>query len=233
MGRASSSLAFLRFLSASSEDLGQSGVRGSRGHRRGPSVPVAGAVGTAYTVPPSTHARKSFTSSTVISPVVSSGLSVLLLGESMGPGEKAAGCSSGDPGEPWGREGFGTATIPGQPTVGPMGMWRTWWGQGDHSRSLSLGEHRPSGLQGTWVPFACGSFGVAVKLLLEGNTRRSYCRSRHHGAGVQGCCRSKGPVSPGHISPEAGGVLEPGDLQPAQWLRHVPGTQREALKLGR
>lgn len=111
-GRASSSLAFLRFLSASSEDLGQNWVRGSQGraggHRRGPSVLAAVAVGAGYTIfpPPSTHARKSFTSSTVMSPVVSSGFSMLLLGESMGPGEKAAGCSSGDPGEPWGREGW-------------------------------------------------------------------------------------------------------------------------------
>lgn len=88
VGRASSSLAFLRFCSASSEDLEQSRVRGTATapqHRLPHSHP--------------THARKSFTSSTVMSPVVSSGFSMLLLGESMGPGEKAAGCSSGDPGE--------------------------------------------------------------------------------------------------------------------------------------
>lgn len=116
VGRASSSLAFLRFLSASSEDLGQSRVRGSRGHRRGPSAPAAAAMGAGYTVfPPSTHARKSFTSSTVMSPVVSSGFSMLLLGESMGPGEKAAGCSSGDPGEPRRWEGWGAAVTRGRP----------------------------------------------------------------------------------------------------------------------
>lgn len=39
------------------------------------------------------------------------------------------------------------------------------------------------------------------------------------------------PPHPRDSPPEAGGVLEPGDLQPAQWLRHIPGTQREALEL--
>lgn len=58
------------------------------------------------------------------------------------------------------------------PGVGPGaggGMRCERRGWGDHSRSLLVGERRPSGLRGTWVPFACGSFGVAVELLLEGN----------------------------------------------------------------
>lgn len=88
-------------------------------------------------------------------------------------------------GGPWGTTGMGG--LGGSPWgAGPTGTWPAWQGQGDHSRSLSVGERRPSGLCGTCVPFACGSFGVAVKLLLEGNAGRSYCRCR--GAGVEGCC---------------------------------------------
>lgn len=112
VGRASSSLVFLRFRSTSSED-----------------------------------ARKSFTSSTVMSPVVSNGFSMLLLGESMGPGEKAPGCSSGD-------------------------------------RSLSEGECWPSELRGTWVPFACGSFGVTVELLLRQEVSWSRATSSRHSGSV-------------------------------------------------
>lgn len=47
--------------------------------------------------PVPTHARKSFTSSTVMSPVESTGVSRLLLGESTGVREKAAWCSSDVP----------------------------------------------------------------------------------------------------------------------------------------
>lgn len=103
-----------------------------------------------------------------MSPVVSSGFSKLLLGESMGPGEKAAGCSSGDPGESRDRRDWGQ---PGHRARLVAGLWDTVYlqGQGGHSRSLSEGECWPSELRGTWVPFACGSFGVTAELLLEGN----------------------------------------------------------------
>lgn len=37
-----------------------------------------------------------------------------------------------------------------------------------------------SGLCGTWVPLACGSFGVTVELL-EGNTGRGWCRWHREG----------------------------------------------------
>lgn len=142
-------------------------------------------------------------------------------------------------GGPWGATGMGgragrqpqhRAGHGASPGAGPT---RTWWGQWGHSRSLSLGEHRLSGLRGTWVPLACGSFGVAIKLLLQENVGRSYSWSQCHGVAVQGGCHPKPPTSPGHVPPEAGGVLEPGDLQPAQRLRHVPGAQREALELRR
>lgn len=160
VGRASSSLVFLRFRSASSEDLGQNRVRGTATapqHRLPHSHP--------------THARKSFTSSTVMSPVVSSGFSMLLLGESIGLGEKAAGCSSGDPGESWDRRDWGQPRHRARPGAG---LWDTVCvqGQSGHSRSLSEGECWPSELRGTWVPFACGSFGVTAELLLEGNREK-------------------------------------------------------------
>lgn len=111
VGRASSSLAFLRFCSASSEDLQQSRVRGT-------------ATAPQHCLPHShpTHGRKSFTSSTVMSPVVSSGFSMLLLGESMGLGEKAAGCSSGDPGESRDRRDWGQ---PGHRARLAAGLWDT------------------------------------------------------------------------------------------------------------
>lgn len=73
------------------------------------------ATGTGYTTPLSTHAKKSFTSSTVMSPVVSRGFSKLLLGESMGPGEKAARCSSGDPRESQAQESWEAAVAWVQP----------------------------------------------------------------------------------------------------------------------
>lgn len=219
MGRASSSLAFLRFCSASSEDLGQSRVRGA-----------ATAPQHHLPHPHPTHARKSFTSSTVMSPVVSSGFSMLLLGESMGPGEKVAECSSGDPGESGDRRHWGQ---PGRRAGLAAGLWDTVCvqGQGGHPRSLSEGECWLSELRGTWVPFACGSFGVTVELLLEGNREKLWLEPVSWG-GCRGVPTQQSPPRPRDSPPEAGGVLEPGDLQPAQWLRHIPGAQREALKLG-
>lgn len=156
-----------------------------------------------------------------MSPVVSSGFSMLLLGESTGPGEKEAWCSSGDPREP--RRGDGDA----QPqNMNPPTHPQTPPPSPHHSLSLSEGEWLASGLCGTWVPLACGSFGVAVELL-EGNTGRGWCW--WHRGGTQ---QAPGvAVSPPHSPPEAGGVLQPGDLQAAQRLRHVPGAQREALEL--
>lgn len=58
-------------------------------------------------------------------------------------------------------------------------------------------------------------------------------RERMSRRGVGGTQQAPGAAaSPRHNPPEAGGVLQPGDLQAAQRLRHVPGAQREALELG-
>lgn len=96
---------------------------------------------------------------------------MLLLGESMGPGEKVAGCSSGDPGESRDTGDWGQPGHRARPGAGPWDTVRVQ-GQGGHSRSLSEGECWPSELRGTWVPLAWGSFGVTVELLLEGNREK-------------------------------------------------------------
>ena len=86
-------------------------------------------------------------------------------------------------GGPWGSHGDGRAW--GQPQNGvQQGTRRAWRGRDGHSRSLSVG------LRGTWVPLACGSFGV--ELLLEGSAGRSYSRSRGRGVGVQSPPRPRG-----------------------------------------
>lgn len=157
MGRASSSLVFLRFCSASSEDLEQSRVRGTATTSSAALTPF----------PP--YSRQEILH--FLHSDVPSGVQRVL--------QAAVGGVDGARREgswvllrgPWGvkgQEGLGTARTRARLAAGP---WDTVCvqGQGGHSRSLSEGECWLSELRGTWVPFACGSFGVTVELLLQGN----------------------------------------------------------------
>lgn len=173
-------------------------------------------LGAGYTITLLTYARKSFTSSTVMSPVVSSGFSRLLLGESMGPGEKAAGCSSGDPGD--------TGRAGGQ-----------LWGHGGHGRDRAVthcrchwGSAGPQGCAGRGCHSPVAVLASPSSCCWKGHREKLPPEPVPQGGGT-GVLEGQSPQ--GHIPPEAGGILEPGDLQPAQRLRHIPGTQREALKL--
>lgn len=179
VGRASSSLVFLRFCSASSEDLGQSRVRGT-------------ATAPQQRLPHShpTHARKSFTSSTVMSPVVSSGVSRLLLGESMGPGEKAAGCSSGDPRESQDRRDWG---LPGlEQGCGTRCVCRDRVGTHGRCRRASAGP-RSCGGRGCRSPAAAS---VSPLSCCCKETGRSYGQNHVMGWVHRGSTAAKPPTPP-------------------------------------
>lgn len=140
-------------------------------------------------------------------------------------------------GGPWGATEMGG--LGGSRDTGPAPEQGPW-GRGAHGRDRAITHGRC--WRGSVGPRGCTEHGCRSPAAALASPS-SCCWKETRGeitarAGATGqvyrvAAAAKPPCPPGHIPPEAGGVLEPGDLQPAQRLRHIPGTQREALELGR